>query len=84
MSTTDNSEWSLAANASGEWILTYTGWYPGVVVMVPESVHAHHEHKLGYQTAWTIKAPDKTQYAIRVTNLESETAHFRFRWAPDL
>ena len=79
MSFADGKEWTLEPGNSID-IYWFGSFYPGIVVMVPDSWHPAHEHKLGYTTTWTQKTASETRYAVRITNLGGDTAHFQMRW----
>ena len=50
------------------------------VVVVPESLHAEHNHNLKYTDHHVQKFADRTEYRFRITNIGDTTAHFGLRW----
>ncbi len=73
-----DGEFALAAGASVWWGVWWTPHR--FIVVVPESLHAAHGHKLKYTDHYVQKFTDKTEYRFKITNLGSEEAHIGLRW----
>ena len=67
------------------WGFVWWNSDPGVRVVVPEPMHAVHEHQFEY-TPHQVKryANGRWEYWILITNLGEATAHFKIRWSKRL
>ena len=71
-------EIALATGAGiwwGIWVIPHR-----FVVVVPESKHAGHNHKLKYTDHYVKRSVDKTEYRFKITNIGDEEAHLGLRW----